>query len=198
MAGSAGTPWASSAAAFCPRARRSLSGQWQETCSGCASPRPARLPGPYLVGEGALQGLHCLGPINSGNPGAEWKEVSKASSLGLRGCAAGSHGTAAGRQSWKAPCSPQQRGAELGCGVRLITSIFQTGSVMDELLKLPSYGGPRGSQAWPQASWLGGCAGAAPSSPCIRGPLGLPRPPWGGGQGVEPSGCSSDLKAAMV
>lgn len=83
MTGSTGTPRASTAAAFCPRVPRSLSGQWQEACSGCVSPRPARLPGPYLVGEGALQGLHCLGPINSGNPSAEWKEVSKASSLGL-------------------------------------------------------------------------------------------------------------------
>lgn len=119
MAGSTGTPRASSAAAFCPRVWRSLSGQWQETCSGCVSPQPARLPGPYLVGEGALQGLHCLGPINSGNPGAEWKEVSKAPSLRLRGCAKGSHGTAAGWRSWKAPCSPQQRRAELGFGVEL-------------------------------------------------------------------------------
>lgn len=116
VTGSAGTPRASSAAAFCLRVPQSLSGQWQETCSGCVSPRPARPPGPYLLGEGALQGLHCLGLINSGNPSAEWKEVSKASSPGPRGCAAGSHGTAVGQRSWKAPCSPRQRGAELGAG----------------------------------------------------------------------------------
>lgn len=78
---------------------------------------PASPPaGPDLPGEGALQGLHCLGPINSGNPGAEWKEVSKASSPGLRGCAAGSHGTAAGQRSWKVPLGPRQCGDELGVG----------------------------------------------------------------------------------
>lgn len=75
---------------------------------GPAVCRPGR---PYLWGEGALQGPHCLGPINSGNPGAEWKEVSEALSPGLLGHAEGSHGTATDRRSWKAP-----RGSRVGLG----------------------------------------------------------------------------------
>lgn len=39
---------------------------------------------------------------------------------------------------------------------------------------------------------------AAPSSQCIQCPLGLPRLPWGAGQGVEPSGCSLNLKAPVI
>lgn len=104
MAGSAGTPRAEvchccllSLSAAGPL--RTMAGSVPRLRVALAGP-PA---GPYLRGEGALQGPHCLGPINSGNPGAEWKEVSKVSSPGLLGCAAGSHGTAAGQRSWKAP-----------------------------------------------------------------------------------------------
>lgn len=83
------------------------------------------------------------------------------------------------------------------CGVEVdvgpAASIFQSHSVTDELLKPLSYGGSGGPHTWPQASCLGGCAGAILSSRCIQGPLGLPRPPRGSGQGVELSWCSLDL-----
>lgn len=88
------------------------------------------------------------------------------------------------------PCSPWQHRDELGAG--LAVSIFQSHSAMG------SYSGPRGPHAWPQASWLRGCTGTAPSSWCIQCPLGLSRLPWGAGQGVEPSECSLNLKAAMI
>lgn len=75
-----------------------------------------------------------------------------------------------------------------GLGVGLAVSPFQPCSVMGEVAKPLSEGGLRGPYAWPWASQLRGCAGATPTLQPLRGPLGLPRPPQGGGQGEEPLG----------
>lgn len=75
-----------------------------------------------------------------------------------------------------------------GLGVGLAVSPFQPCSVMGEVAKPLSEGGPRGPYAWPWASQLRGCAAATPTLQPLRGPLGLPRTPQGGGQGEEPLG----------
>lgn len=77
IVGSAGTPRDSLLLPFVPEHGASP--------DNGRKPRPARLPGPERPGEGAQRGPHCSGPINSGNPGAEWKEVSESSGPGLRG-----------------------------------------------------------------------------------------------------------------
>lgn len=59
---------------------------------------------PELPREGALRGPHCSGPINSGNSGSEWKEMSKTSGLGLSaGFPRPGRGGMLLESSWKAP-----------------------------------------------------------------------------------------------